>query len=81
MRQARKRHQQLGLTEEESAFYDALVGGVEDGVVDTELAKIAHEVVTAIRSRLEIGGIDWTSRESMQAEMRRTIKRLLRNHH
>jgi hypothetical protein len=50
-------------------------------VVDTELAKIAHEVVTAIRSRLEVGGIDWTSRESMQAEMRRTIKRLLRKQH
>jgi type I restriction enzyme, R subunit len=80
MREARRRHEQLGLTEEEAAFYDALAGGVEDGVVDTELAKIAHEVVTAIRSRLEVGGIDWTSRESMQAEMRRTIKRLLRKH-
>jgi type I restriction enzyme R subunit len=80
MREARRRHQQLGLSEEEAAFYDALVGGVEDGVVDTELAKIAHEVVVAIRSRLEVGGIDWTSRESMQAEMRRTIKRLLRKH-
>jgi type I restriction enzyme R subunit len=80
MREARRRHEQLGLTEEEAAFYDALAGGVEDGVVDTELAKIAHEVVTAIRARLEVGGIDWTSRESMQAEMRRTIKRLLRKH-
>jgi type I restriction enzyme, R subunit len=80
MREASRRHEQLGLTEEEAAFYDALAGGIEDGVVDTELAKIAHEVVTAIRSRLEVGGIDWTSRESMQAEMRRTIKRLLRKH-
>jgi type I restriction enzyme, R subunit len=81
MREARRRHEALGLTEEEAAFYDALAGGVEDGVVDIELAKIAHDVVAAIRSRLEVGGIDWTSRESMQAEMRRTIKRLLRKHH
>lgn len=81
MREARRRHEELGLTEEEAAFYDALAGGVEDGVVDIELAKIAHDVVSAIRSRLEVGGIDWTSRESMQAEMRRTIKRLLRKHH
>jgi type I restriction enzyme, R subunit len=81
MREARRRHEQLGLTEEEAAFYDALAGGVEDGVVDVELAKIAHDVVAAIRSRLEVGGIDWTSRESMQAEMRRTIKRLLRKRH
>jgi type I restriction enzyme, R subunit len=80
MREARRRHEQLGLTEEEAAFYDALAGGIEDGVVDTELAKIAHDVVAAIRSRLEVGGIDWTNRESMQAEMRRTIKRLLRKH-
>jgi type I restriction enzyme, R subunit len=81
MRDARRHHEELGLTEEEAAFYDALAGGVEDGVVDLELAKIAHDVVAAIRSRLEVGGIDWTSRESMQAEMRRTIKRLLRKHH
>jgi type I restriction enzyme R subunit len=81
MREARRRHEQLGLSEEEAAFYDALAGSIEEGVVDTELAKIAHEVVAAIRSRLEEGGIDWTSRESMQAEMRRTIKRVLRRNH
>jgi type I restriction enzyme, R subunit len=81
MREARRRHEQLGLSEEEAAFYDALAGGIEEGVVDSELAKIAHEVVAAIRSRLEEGGIDWTSRESMQAEMRRTIKRVLRRNH
>jgi hypothetical protein len=48
--------------------------------VDEDVAKIARELVRSIRATLELGGIDWTSRESMRAEMRRTIKRLLRKH-
>jgi hypothetical protein len=34
LRDARGRHEQLGLSEEEAAFYDALAGGVEDVKAD-----------------------------------------------
>ena len=51
LRDARHRHEQLGLSEEEAAFYDALAGGVEDVKADPELAAIAHELVESIRAR------------------------------
>ena len=34
MRKARRRHEELGLTEEEAAFYDALDGSSEDWKAD-----------------------------------------------
>ena len=77
LRDARHRHEQLGLTEEEASFYDALAGGVEAGAVDIRVAEIAHELVERIRADLTV---DWASRESTQAALRRTIKRLLRRH-
>ena len=39
LRDARHRHEQLGLSEEEAAFYDALAGGVEDVKADPELSE------------------------------------------
>jgi type I restriction enzyme R subunit len=77
MRDSRHRHEELGLSAEEAALYDALAGGVESGVVDARVAEITHELVKRIRDDLTV---DWTSRESTQAALRRTIKRLLRRH-
>ena len=77
LRGARRRHEQLGLSEEEAAFYDALAGGVEDVKADPELATIAHELVQAIRTDL---AVDWADRESSEAAIRVKIKRLLRKH-
>jgi type I restriction enzyme R subunit len=77
LRDARHRHEQLGLTEEEAAFYDALAGGVHDITADPQLATIAKELVTSIRVDLSV---DWASRESSEAAIRRKIKRLLRRH-
>jgi type I restriction enzyme, R subunit len=77
LRGARRRHEQLGLSEEEAAFYDALAGGVEDVKADPELARIAHELVDAIRTDLTV---DWADRESVEAKVRTKIKRLLRKH-
>lgn len=77
LRDARRRHEQLGLSEEEAAFYDALAGGVEDVKADPELAKIAHELVEAIRTDLTV---DWADREATEARIRAKIKRLLRKH-
>lgn len=75
LRDARHRHEQLGLSEEEAAFYDALAGGVEHVKADPDLAAIAHELVDKIRKDLTV---DWTDREATEAKIRTKIKRLLR---
>ncbi len=77
LRDARHRHEQLGLSEEEAAFYDALAAGVEHVTADPDLAAIAHELVASIRTDLTV---DWTNREATQAKVRTKIKRLLRRH-
>lgn len=77
LRDARRRHEQLGLSEEEAAFYDALAGGVEEVKADPKLAAIAHDLVEGIRRDL---AVDWADREATQAKVRAKIKRLLRKH-
>jgi type I restriction enzyme, R subunit len=77
LREARHRHQELGLSPEEIAFYDALAGTAEDTEAHPQLAKIAQALVESIRADLSV---DWTSRESAEAAIRRRIKRLLRQH-
>jgi type I restriction enzyme, R subunit len=79
MRDSPKRGDALGLTEDELAFYDALVdhGGVKELMGDKVLAAIAHDLVEAIRRSVTI---DWTQKEAVRADMRRKVKRLLRKH-
>ena len=79
MRDAPKRGDALGLTEDELAFYDALVdhGNVKEVMSDEVLAAIAHDLVEAIRSSVTI---DWTQKEAVRANMRLKVKRLLRQH-
>jgi type I restriction enzyme, R subunit len=78
VRGARHRHDELGLSEEEAAFYDALVGSADDIAADPKVAEIARDLVTGIRADLSV---DWTSHENREALIRRKIKRLLRKHH
>jgi len=79
MREADKRGEQLGLSPEEVAFYDAL--GVNDSAVrvlgDATLRAIAQELVRAVRNNVTI---DWTLRENVRAKMRVMVKRILRRH-
>ena len=77
LRDAGHRHEELGLTEEEAAFYDALAGGIEHVNADPKLAAIAHELVESIRKDLSV---DWTDRAASEARVRTKIKRLLRKH-
>ncbi|SHV15042.1 HsdR family type I site-specific deoxyribonuclease [Mycobacteroides abscessus subsp. abscessus] len=76
MRDDQKRHEALGLREDEIAFYDAIVQN--DAAVlemgDETLKKIAHELVTAVRSSATI---DWNLKDSVKAAMRSKIRRLL----
>jgi hypothetical protein len=60
------------------AFYDAISSDPsETRQADPKLAEIARDLVREIRGDLEV---DWTSREALQANIRRKIKRLLRKH-
>jgi type I restriction enzyme, R subunit len=79
LRDAPKRGDDLGLSEDELAFYDALAdhGDVREVMGDDILAKIAHELVETVRNSVSI---DWTQKESVRAKMRTRIKRLLRKH-
>ena len=77
IRDAPKRGEALGLSDDELAFYDALAdhGGVREVMSDKDLSKIAHELVTAIRGSVTI---DWTQKEAVRAKLRSRVKRLLR---
>ncbi|MDD5584451.1 MAG: type I restriction endonuclease subunit R, partial [Candidatus Omnitrophica bacterium] len=79
MREADKRGDDLGLNEDEIAFYDALE--VNDSAVkvlgDETLKTIARELVQTVRNNVSI---DWTLKESIQAKLRVMVKRILRKH-
>ena len=79
MRQAQARGDDLGLSDEELAFYDALE--VNDSAVkvlgDETLRTIAIELVNIVRRNVSI---DWTMKESARANIRRIVKRTLLKH-
>lgn len=79
MREAQKRGEQLNLTEDEIAFYDALE--VNDSAVkvlgDDTLKTIARELVETVRKNTSI---DWTMREAARARLRLMVKRILRKY-
>lgn len=79
MRAADRRGEQLGLTEEEVAFYDALEANDSAVAVlgDETLRGIARELVETVRNNVTI---DWTVRENVRARLRVLVKRILREH-
>lgn len=79
LREADRRGEALGLTEEEVAFYDALV--TNDSAVqvlgDDTLRAIAQELVRTVRQNVSV---DWTIRESARARLRTLVRRVLRRY-
>jgi type I restriction enzyme R subunit len=77
MRQANQRGEQLGLSEDELAFYDALE--TNDSAVkvlgDETLRIIARELVDKGRQNVTN---DWTLRENVRAQLRVLVKRILK---
>ena len=69
----------LGLTPEELAFYDAITKpqAVKDFYENDELVAITKELTEALQKNKTV---DWQKRESARAAMRMTIKRLLKKH-
>ncbi len=79
MREANARGEQLGLSDDELAFYDALE--TNDSAVqvlgDETLRDIARELVGTVQRNVTI---DWTMRENVRANLRRLVRRILRKH-
>ena len=78
MKDARDRGAMLGLTQEEEAFYDALVAADETalGVLgDVSLREIAKQLVETVRKNVSI---DWTVKETVRAKLRLYVKRILK---
>ncbi len=79
MRAASERGENLDLSEDELAFYDALE--TNDSAVrvlgDETLRDIARELVETVRNNVTI---DWTIRENVRAKLRVLVKRILRKY-
>ncbi|MCI0147535.1 type I restriction endonuclease subunit R [Paraburkholderia sediminicola] len=76
---AATRGEELGLTEDEIRFYDALANN-ESAVrelTDETLKKIAHELTENLRQNITV---DWSERESVRARLRLMVKRILRKY-
>lgn len=71
---------ELGLTAEEKAFYDALTRpqAVKDVYTNDQLVEMTRELTDQLRKNRTI---DWQKKESARAGMRRMIKRLLKKYH
>jgi len=76
IREAIERGEESGLSEEEFAFYDALAdnASAREVLQDDTLKKIARELSDRIKAK---ASLDWTQRETVRADMRRTVRRLL----
>lgn len=76
---AHKEGDQLGLTADELAFYDALTKpqAIKDFYENEELIAITKELADTLRKNRTI---DWQKRDSARARMRMMIKRLLKKH-
>lgn len=76
---AASRGEQLGLTEDEVRFYDALASNESAAreLSDETLKKIAHELTDNLRKNITV---DWSARESVRASLRLMVKRILRKY-
>lgn len=79
IREAHDVGDELGLSEDELAFYDALTKPqtIKDFYENDELIAITKELTESLRKNRSV---DWQKRDSARAKMRMMIKRLLRKH-
>lgn len=77
--EAKKRGDDSGLTEDELAFYDALAENesAKEVMGDDILKQIARELTVSIKNSITV---DWAIRDSVQAKMKMTVKRLLKKY-
>lgn len=79
MREAQRRGEKLGLSEDEAAFYDALATNKSAVEVlgDDTLKQIAHVLVEKVRKSVTV---DWNKRENARAQLRVLVKRILKKY-
>ena len=79
IRNAKKEGDDMGLTADELAFYDALTKpqAIKDFYENTELIAITKQLADTLRKNKTI---DWQNREPARAKMRMLIKKLLKKH-
>ncbi|MBN2103057.1 type I restriction endonuclease subunit R [bacterium] len=79
IRKAGEKGNELGLTEDELAFYDALAdnGSAKELLGDEKLVLIAQLLVERVKKSVSI---DWTLRENARAQIRVMVKRILREY-
>ncbi len=79
IREENKRGEDLGLSDDELAFYDVLAdnGSAKEMLGDEQLRAIAHILVEKVRGS---ASVDWTRRENVKAKMRVLVKRTLREY-
>ena len=76
LRDAQRHGQELGLSGEETAFYDALAenGSAREAMQSETLRLMARELTEMVK---KMPKLDWTQRESVRASLRRNVRRLL----
>lgn len=76
VREAKRHGQELGLNEDETAFYDALAenGSAKKVMKSDQLRLMARELAEMVK---KMPKLDWTQRESVRADLRRKVRRLL----
>lgn len=79
MKAARARGEEMGLSQEEVAFYMALAENESavEAMGNEKLRIIAHELLEQLRSNATV---DWHQRESARARMRVLVKRILKKY-
>ena len=76
LRDAQKHGEELGLSSEETAFYDALAENesAREVMKSDTLRLMARELTEMVKNMPKL---DWTQRESVRASLRRNVRRLL----
>lgn len=76
LREAQQHGEQLGLSSEETAFYDALAenGSAKEIMKSDSLRLMARQLAEMVK---KMPKLDWTERESVRADLRRSVRRLL----
>ena len=76
VRDVRNRGQDLGLSVEETAFYDAIAENesARQAMANDKLRLMARELAEMVK---KLPKLDWTQRESVRADLRRQLRRLL----
>jgi type I restriction enzyme R subunit len=76
VREAKRHGDELGLSKQETAFYDALAenGSAKEVMKSDQLRLMARELAEMVK---KMPKLDWTQRESVRADLRRKVRRLL----